>query len=229
MSDAADRFARDGFAIVPGVVTAARLAAVEKAFDALGGGAGARELLAHAGCRELAAALRAHPAIAGALPAGHVAVQCTAFEKSAARNWLVTLHQDLAIPVAGRVDDPALRGWSRKAGTWFVQPPAAVLATLVAIRVHVDDCAEDDGPLQVVAGSHVRGGLGDADAFALRDARGTTTCPVARGGAMLMRPLLLHASSKARGTSRRRVLHYLFGPAALPHGLRWPEGIVQTL
>lgn len=38
---------------------------------------------------------------------------------------------------------------------------------------------------------------------------------------MAMRPLLLHASSKATGTSWRRVLHFVFGPAALPHGLAW--------
>jgi hypothetical protein len=38
---------------------------------------------------------------------------------------------------------------------------------------------------------------------------------------MAMRPLLLHASSKATGSSRRRVLHFLFGPPALPFGLEW--------
>ena len=38
---------------------------------------------------------------------------------------------------------------------------------------------------------------------------------------MLMRPLLLHASSKTAGTSRRRVLHFLFGPRELAFGLVW--------
>jgi hypothetical protein len=35
--------------------------------------------------------------------------------------------------------------------------------------------------------------------------------------------LLLHASSKAgaASASRRRVLHFLFGPRELPRGLRW--------
>jgi hypothetical protein len=47
--------------------------------------------------------------------------------------------------------------------------------------------------------------------------------PVPRARAMLMQPLLLHASSKATGTSRRRVLHFLFGPPALPCGLAWPH------
>ena len=38
---------------------------------------------------------------------------------------------------------------------------------------------------------------------------------------MILRPLLLHASSKATGGSRRRVLHFLFGPRELPCGLAW--------
>lgn len=47
------------------------------------------------------------------------------------------------------------------------------------------------------------------------------TVPARRGDALLMRPLVLHASSKASGTSRRRVLHFLFGPGSLPYGLAW--------
>lgn len=38
---------------------------------------------------------------------------------------------------------------------------------------------------------------------------------------LVMRPLLLHASSQAQGTGRRRVLHGLFGPRTLPFGLQW--------
>jgi len=217
-----ERFVRDGFAIVAEAIPAARLADDERAFASLApGAAGTRGLMGQAWCRELAQALREHPSIAPALPASHVAVQCTAFEKSAARNWLVTLHQDLGIPVAARVDEPALRGRARKEGAWFVQPPAAVLQELVAIRLHIDDCGDADGPLQVVPGSHRHGILADDAAFALRAATPPVACTVARGGAMLMRPLLLHASSKASGTSRRRVLHFVYGPARLPCGLDW--------
>jgi hypothetical protein len=37
-----------------------------------------------------------------------------------------------------------------------------------------------------------------------------------------MRPLLLHASSKAINGPPRRVLHFVFGPSHLPEGFRWP-------
>lgn len=213
-------FDADGFTVLPALLPETALRRVDAALAGRSA-VGARDLLAEPWCANLALRLRDDPRLADALPRGHVPVQCTAFEKSAERNWLVAVHQDVAIPVAARVDDPALAGWSNKAGTWFVQPPVAVLERLVALRVHVDDCGADDGPLNVVPGSHRHGRLDDAQALALRDARGAVACPVARGGAMLMRPLLLHASSKATGTSRRRVLHFVFGPRELPCGLAW--------
>lgn len=210
----------DGFALLPVLLEPAGIDRIVVAM-ARRPAAGARELLAEPWCAELARRLQLDVRLAGAIPATHVPVQCTAFEKSVDHNWLVAVHQDLAIPVAARVDDAALRGWSSKDGTWFVQPPADVLRRLVALRLHLDDCGLDDGPLRVVPGSHVDGLLDDAAALARRDARGTVACPVPRGGAMLMRPLLLHASSKASGASRRRVLHFLFGPPQLPYGLAW--------
>jgi hypothetical protein len=42
-----------------------------------------------------------------------------------------------------------------------------------------------------------------------------------RGGALAMRPLILHASSKATSLASRRVLHFVFGPPKLPLGLEW--------
>ena len=63
-------------------------------------------------------------------------------------------------------------------------------------------------------------------ALALRDAFGETECTLTRGDALVLRPLLLHASSKGNGHSRRRVLHFVFGPRELPCGLRWPEAAV---
>jgi hypothetical protein len=44
---------------------------------------------------------------------------------------------------------------------------------------------------------------------------------VAEGGVMLMRPLLLHASSKCRTGAHRRVLHIEYAGCDLPSGLQW--------
>ncbi len=216
------RFAQLGHVLVPEVLPAAecaRLAGLVQPAGAASGGT--RCLLAQPWCAALAAHLRADPVLASLLEPGAVAVQCTYFEKSAGRNWLVPLHQDLSIPVAARVDAPALRGWSLKEGTLFVQPPLAVLEQLVAVRVHLDPCGADDGPLLVVPGSHRSGVLAQLDAAAARAATPPLACLAGIGDALVMRPLLLHASSKALGQGRRRVLHFVFGPRALPHGLAW--------
>jgi ectoine hydroxylase-related dioxygenase (phytanoyl-CoA dioxygenase family) len=148
-------------------------------------------------------------------------VQCTLFEKSADRNWLVPYHQDLMIPVKQRVDDDRLTGWSEKEGTLYVQPPREVLESLVALRVHIDDCGPTQGPLRVVPGSHRFGVLSNEQAATLRETHGEHACTVERSGIVAMKPLVLHASSKASEPNRRRVLHILFGPAALPYGLEW--------
>jgi hypothetical protein len=187
--------------------------------------AGSRSLLDTAWCAVLARTLKTHTSLTDFLPHDSMAVQCTYFEKSVDRNWLVTLHQDLSIPVCNKIDHPALTGWSEKEGGIFVQPPVEVLQNIVAVRLHVDECSANDGALKVVPGSHVHGRTNQAVAFSLRAANGELVCPVARGAVMLMRPLLLHSSSKATGQSKRRVLHFLFAPKSLPFGLRWRHAI----
>ncbi|WP_431287518.1 phytanoyl-CoA dioxygenase family protein [Roseateles chitinivorans] len=182
---------------------------------------GSRCLLERPEIAALAVSLKTHHVLQSLIPKDHVAVQCTYFEKSSDRNWLVALHQDLSIPVARRVDAPALRGWSEKEGRLFVQPPREVLEQLIAVRLHVDACGADDGPLRVVPGSHRLGLLTPEATAAVRADRGESTCAASAGDALVMRPLALHASSKAIGTSRRRVLHFVFGPRRLPLGLDW--------
>ncbi len=112
---------------------------------------------------------------------------------------------------------------TRKDGALFVQPPSTVLENLVALRFHIDECGAEDGALKLVPGSHRLGRVSDADKARLRDELGEVIGAVEKGGAMAMSPLLLHASSKATGGSRRRVLHFMFGPPALPYGLEWPQ------
>jgi len=222
-----DAFLRDGFAVIPAVLDAAQCDAAAASTEAcVADTTGTRSLLIHDWCRALAATLRAHPAVGALIPAHHVAVQCTYFEKSLDRNWLVPIHQDLSIPVRERVEHPALRGWSDKEDTLFVQPPTDLLETLVAVRVHLDVCSADDGALQFVPAAHTRGRIDAAEASRLRQEGQVVTCAVERGGALVMRPLALHASSKATGASRRRVLHFVFGPPALPYGLEWEHAAV---
>ncbi|MBW4053776.1 MAG: phytanoyl-CoA dioxygenase family protein [Proteobacteria bacterium] len=127
------------------------------------------------------------------------------------------------MPVAERTEAPGYSGWWEKDGSLFVQPPLEVLEQSVAARVHLDGSDEETGALKVVPRSHTLGRLRPQKAFTARGIHGERLVPVPRGGLMLMRPLLLHASSKVTGNARRRVLHFLFGPSHLPGGVQWPQ------
>ena len=217
------RFGEDGFEVVPTVLSAdqcdAAIARLMQQVDVVA----SRSLLTLPWCIRIAQGLK-DGVLSRLLAPKLVAVQCTYFEKSSERNWLVPIHQNLSIPVRERVDDRSLRGWSQKDGALFVQPPIRVLEQLVAVRLHLDPCASEDGPLRVVPGSHRQGRISPAAAVAMRADR-EVACTTERGAALVMRPLLLHASSKATGQRQRRVLHFVFGPPVLPHGLRWQHAI----
>lgn len=206
-----------GHALVPALLPHELLDATAQSLDHwLGQAAGSRNLLAHPSCSEMAIQLKARLSGMDLLDASSVAVQCTLFDKTADRNWLVALHQDTSIPASGAGMPCVI-----KEGEPYVQPPIDVLQSLLAVRVHLDDCGAEAGPLRVVPGSHRAGRLDGDEAQALRAAHGETVCTAAHGDALLMRPLLLHASSRAKSPARRRVLHFLFGPANLPQGLVW--------
>jgi len=151
---------------------------------------------------------------------GAFPVRATIFDKTPEANWHVPWHQDRLIPVNDKHDVAGFGPWSQKAGVWFVQPPAEVLASMVAVRLHLDDCSLDNGPLRVIAGSH-RGGFLDTQAIDEWKKKPSTTVAAARGSALLFRPLLLHASSPATEPSHRRVLHVEFARSPLPPPLEW--------
>jgi Phytanoyl-CoA dioxygenase (PhyH) len=139
------------------------------------------------------------------------------FDKPLAANWKVPWHQDLTIAVRERRDVPGFGPWSLKAGVLHVQPPVAVLENMLAVRIHLDDCGGANGPLRVIPGSHLLGRL-TTHQISLGS---EVSCSVEAGWAILMRPLLPHASSTSRSPSNRRVIHVEFASCRLPGGLDW--------
>jgi len=204
-----------GYTILAPVLSDAKLVAIEQQLALLdAGNAGTRNVLELAWCATLASQLKSHPQLLPLLPNNAVAVQCTYFNKSEHQNWLVPLHRDEFIPVQSRKDAAGWSRWSIKEGRHFVRPPDTVLASLVGVRIAIDTNGEHNGALNVVPDSHVFA----EDSQHINGSR--IACHVQRGGALVLKPLLLHASGKVR-SGRRRVLHYLFGPEQLPDGLAW--------
>jgi hypothetical protein len=213
------QFHQAGHVIIPNVLTCVESARVSDLIDPKV--VGTRCLLGQHWCASLCVDIRNHSTLSKLIPIEYAAVQCTYFEKSAKNNWLVPIHQDLSIPVKTQVLGAELKGWSLKEGVWFVQPPIATLERLIAVRIHLDECREPDGPLRVVSGSHRMGRLNTHESINLRTELGDALCELGSGDALVMSPLILHASSKSSGNSRRRVLHFVFAPPLLEYGLSW--------
>jgi hypothetical protein len=133
--------------------------------------------------------------------------KATLFDKSSASNWLVSWHQDTALPLRARIDDAAWGPWSMKGGVLHAIAPASALATVVALRVRLDDSTLTNGPLRILPGTHSRGVLGHDEIQRNAASIAPITCVVSAGGVVAMQPLVVHASSKAADDAPRRVLH----------------------
>jgi phytanoyl-CoA dioxygenase PhyH len=143
------------------------------------------------------------------------------FDKIADANWKVPWHQDVTIAVQERVEVENFGPWSIKAGVLHVQPPSAILENMVSVRLHLDSCGEENGALRVLPGSHCYGRFSEAQIPIMRKQTSEFLCSIDIGGALLMRPLLLHASSASRVQRHRRVVHLDFASVQLPNGMRW--------
>ncbi len=169
--------------------------------------AGARGLLQLAPVAALAADPRLLGPVRQSLGPAAVPFRATLFDKSLSSNWLVTWHQDTVLPLRERTAAAGWGPWSVKRGVLHAGAPAEALARVLALRVHLDESAADNGPLRVVPGSHRHGVLSGDEIARLVRAGPVVECTVPRGGVLAMSPLLVHASSKAWHPAPRRVLH----------------------
>lgn len=197
-----------GFEIVEGVLEPEECDALAAALPpGTRGRAGARHLMSHPAVRRLAESDRLLPIAGRHAGLGAIPYRATLFEKSGLRNWLVVWHQDTTLPLASRTENSDWGPWSVKDGILYAHAPARALAGIVALRIHLDASTPENGPLRVIPGTHTEGVLTDEQVFRRAHDRPSVDCLVGRGGVLAMHPLLLHASSKARGPEPRRVLH----------------------
>jgi Phytanoyl-CoA dioxygenase (PhyH) len=192
---------------VPKLLSRSEVSAVQRLTRNTTERAGDRTLLSNPWCAALAKRLQTRLPLLATI----AAVQCTLFEKCAAKNWLVAAHQDLNVPTT---NDDAI-GRSTSDGVRVKRANEAFLNSCIAVRVHLDECGESDGSIRFIPRSHHHGVVPHKE-IAIHVVGSQMEPQIASAGdAWLMSPLIIHASSKASGSSKRRVLHFLFAPAAV--------------
>jgi predicted DNA-binding transcriptional regulator YafY len=144
------------------------------------------------------------------------------FDKPASDNWYVTWHQDVPINVTEKIETDGYQSWTHKKGIDSVCPPEEILHSTFSVRVHLDDTHELNGALHIVPGSFKKR-FSDAEVRTITDNCLPVTCNVHEGGVHIMKPLLLHASSKSKTQKKRRVIHLEFTSKELPGKLEWLE------
>jgi ectoine hydroxylase-related dioxygenase (phytanoyl-CoA dioxygenase family) len=227
-SEVAAAIEHDGFVTTGPVVpqlTVDRLAAeVSGISDPEASRGGIRNLFElSAATRELATSAAVRQVAESVLGPHCFAVRAILFDKTAAANWKVVWHQDLTIAVRARVITAGFGPWTEKAGVTHVQPPIEILERMLAVRVHLDDCGPDNGPVRVLPRSHRVGRLSASAIEAWQGGSESVECVADRGAILAFRPLILHASSRATVPGHRRVIHIDFAAEELPPPLEWYE------
>lgn len=143
------------------------------------------------------------------------------FDKTPEKNWLVTWHQDKTVAVSQKFSLPEWGPWSIKDQSHHAQPPLHVLDRMVTVRVHLDDSDKNNGCLKAIPGSHQLGFLSQEEIANIVASKEAAICEVESGDAVVMRPHILHSSSKSTIPRHRRVVHIEYSDYVLPEGSSW--------
>ncbi len=233
-----ETFGQAGFAILDRVISPGQVAELievskgwsvvgrEGVLDRRGETYGIRDLLWRSSeVRSLAESPELRKLVVPILGPRAFAVRGLYFDKTPETNWNLPWHQDLTIAVRSRREMPGFGPWTLKVGIPHVNAPADLLARMITIRLHLDECGPESGPMRVLRGSHAFGKLspGRVAEWSARAAEFAEDCLVSAGSAVVMRPLILHSSTSATGQGHRRVIHIEYAAESLPDGLAWYE------
>jgi ectoine hydroxylase-related dioxygenase (phytanoyl-CoA dioxygenase family) len=183
--------------------------------------AGARHILGLLAVERLAKDKRVLSLAQDVLGPNTLPFRATLFDKSPGSNWLVVWHQDTALPLREKRETAGWGPWSVKEGVTYAHAPSSALEQVLALRIHLDDSTDANGPLRVLPGTHTRGVFTDAELQELDSKIAAIACTVDKGGVVAMRPLIAHASSKSQSQVPRRVLHIEYAAISeFENGLR---------
>ena len=143
------------------------------------------------------------------------------FDKPKKSNWFVSYHQDLTISVTKKIEVENFKNWTTKQNQFSVHPPKEILENNFTIRIHLDTTTKENGALKVLNKSHKKGIYRIENLNFENETE--TICEIKKGGIMIMKPLLFHASNKTTNNKQRRVIHIEFSNKILPNELEWSE------
>ena len=140
------------------------------------------------------------------------------FDKPPGHSWALPWHKDYSLAVQAHYPSDSFSKPTVKAGVPHVIAPFDALDRMLTVRIHLDPMTPDNGPLRVIPGSHV--------AYHQKDdpPREASTLLCEAGTALLMRPLVTHASGHSRADVglHRRIVHLeCAADAALADGYEW--------
>ncbi len=216
-----------GFAIVPSVLSTRELIPILVSLADLEpprGRAGIRHVLNHPTVKVVAQNPRLLEMAQAVLGSAAFPFRATLFDKTPEGNRLLGWHQDVALPLQNKVEAADWGPWSEEDGVIYAHASASALEHVLALRLHLDDVTEDGGPLRILPGTHGLGILKPEELERHSTYEHPVDCIGARGAVVAMRPLVIHASSKSRSQSPRRVLHIEYAAnRELENGLRLAE------
>jgi Phytanoyl-CoA dioxygenase (PhyH) len=209
----------DGYALLPNALSATEVQAALAEWDAVtaanasdaallsgeGGPAyGARNLLdLWPAVVDLVRKPALRDALRVVLGEGVGVVRVLYFDKPPGHSWALPWHKDYSLAVQAHHTSERFTKPTVKAGVPHVVAPFDVLDRMLTVRIHLDPMTPDNGPLRVIPGSHV--------AYHQKDdpPRAAETLLCEAGTALLMRPLVTHASGHSRADAglHRRIVH----------------------
>lgn len=139
-------------------------------------------------------------------------IKSTYYDKPPGSDWELGFHQDVHINLKDKLDDTGFDLWVKRNGYFQVKPPVEILENMVTLRIHLDDCTEENGALMIVPGSQ-KSGFIDVSNYKVENA---ITIELKEGDILKVNPLLLHAASRNTTLGHRRIIHLEFSNQELP-------------
>ncbi len=92
---------------------------------------------------------------------------------------------------------------------------------MITFRLHLDDSDKNNGCLKVITKSHNLGILTQKRINEITKKQKPYLCEVQAGDLVMMKPHILHSSSKSVNPKHRRVVHIEYSNYELPENLTW--------